>query len=297
MAFALTPNAPTTWKLAWLLFCMTVQIGTNLHNDYSDYVQGADHPEHRVGHKRATAQGWLSPTTTCRAATGVLTITFLLGVYLVAAADQWNNWFAWFLVGTSVFNAFAYTGGPYPLGLFGWPPHWSIAYAGLGEIFVLLYFGYVAVLMLPYLLSKSSASDVVLDWPRQWLYSTAVGLLATNILVVNNLRDRQSDVLVHKRTTAVRFGRLFGLWEYTANVLGSFVVVIVYEGTQAMNGQPCCWSTVVLLLAVSLPLALFETKAVWKCPDGPQWNPHVGAAAGVQFVFCILVHIGMLYLS
>ena len=182
-------HPPAHLFAAWVVFCLTVQLGTNLHNDYADFVKGADTKE-RVGQARATAQGWLTPTQTCVAATAALTVTLTCGVYLVNATDQWRNPFLWFLILSSIFNAFAYTGGPYPLGYIGLAD-WSIAYAGLGDLFVFLYFGLVATLMLPYLMQirqkdgsvTAEADPTSLKWSYQLVYATQVGLLATNIIV------------------------------------------------------------------------------------------------------------------
>jgi len=263
-----------------MIFCFTVQIGTNLHNDYSDYVQGAD-TDKRVGQPRATAKGWLTPTETCRAATAVLSVTFLSGVYLLSETQQLSNPFAWFIVISSVFNAFAYTGGPYPLGYLGLG-NFSLAYAGLGDLFVLLYFGLVAVLMLPYLVSCMGQS---IDWVFQISLGTSIGLLGTNIIIVNNLRDRHTDVLVNKRTTAVRFGRRFSLAEYViCNILGYAIVIM--EAVRLSSP----W---LLLPLVTLPLAMQETRAIFT-NEGQSLNKHVGATALVQFTFSILLSIGML---
>jgi len=181
---------------AWVIFCLTVQLGTNLHNDYADFVKGADTKD-RVGQARATAKGWLTPKQTCVAATATLSVTFASGIYLMNAVDQWYNPFLWFLVVSSVFNAFAYTAGPYPLGYLGLS-EWSIAYAGLGDAFVFLYFGLVATLMLPYLMflqqhQQTDGSDnkntaaAAMDWSKQFMYASQVGLLATNIIVGKGL--------------------------------------------------------------------------------------------------------------
>lgn len=264
-------------QLAWTVFCITVQIGTNLHNDYSDFIQGAD-TDKRVGHARATAKGWLTPTQTCQAATLSLTITFMCGVYLAVATRQLYNPMVWFLILSSIFNAFAYTAGPYPLGYIGLDK-WSIAYSGLGEVFVLFYFGYVATLMLPFLLFCQGKDDIA--WGECFLYATAVGLLATNIIIVNNLRDRLTDVLVDKRTTSVRFGRNFSISEYvfclSMAMLEVIVVFVLYSSS---------WLRLVPLLV--LPLAVQETRAVM-AKEGESLNKHVGGTALVEFFFCILV--------
>jgi 1,4-dihydroxy-2-naphthoate octaprenyltransferase len=278
------PVTPTlNITTAWIIFCITVQIGTNLHNDYSDFVKGAD-TDKRVGHARATAQGWLTPTTTCQAATGVLSITLLSGVYIAVAAQQQHNPFLWFLIGSSVFNAFAYTGGPYPLGYLGLG-HISIAYSGLGDIFVFLYFGLTATLMLPYLVSVSS-SDAIVDWQQLSLYATQVGLLATNIIVVNNLRDRHTDVSAHKHTTSVRFGRSFSVTEYCL-CLGMTYSLVLLDWYWWADCH-----VVRLLPLLSLPLARKEIVAIMQ-KDGAALNEHVGGTAKVQLLFCVLLSLGM----
>ena len=268
-------------QLAWTLFCITVQIGTNLHNDYSDFVQGAD-TEKRVGHARATAKGWLTPMQTCQAATFSLSITFVCGVYLAMVTGQLANPIVWFIILSSIFNAFAYTAGPYPLGYIGLDK-WSIAYTGLGEIFVMLYFGYTATLMLPYLL-YCQGTDIL--WGECFLYATAVGLLATNIIIVNNLRDRLTDVLVDKRTTAVRFGRRFSISEYifclAMAMLEVVVAFVVYS-----------FSVFRLLPLLIIPIGVREAQAVM-AKEGESLNRHVGGAAMVEFFFCILVALAKL---
>jgi 1,4-dihydroxy-2-naphthoate octaprenyltransferase len=256
---------------------MTVQLGTNLHNDYADYCRGAD-TDKRVGHARATAKGWLTPTQTCVAATAVLATTLLSGIYLLHVTDQLGNGFLWFLILSSIFNAFAYTGGPFPLGYVGLG-EFSIAYSGLGDLFVFLYFGLVATLMLPYLLSLQPNNNKV-DWQSQGIYGAQVGLLATNIIVVNNLRDRITDVAAHKMTTAVRFGRGFSILEYKFFVFLTYSLVLL--DTFRSN------SVLRLLPLLSLPVAVGEARAV-ETTDGAALNKHVGGAAKVQVLFCILL--------
>jgi 1,4-dihydroxy-2-naphthoate octaprenyltransferase len=268
-------------QLAWMLFCITVQIGTNLHNDYSDFIQGAD-TDKRVGHARATAKGWLTPTQTCSAAVTSLSATFLCGLYLAATTAQLQNPLLWFFILSSIFNAFAYTAGPFPLGYFGLET-WSIAYSGLGEVFVFLYFGLLATLMLPYLLHSQG---MLIFWGECFLYATAVGLLATNIIIVNNLRDRHTDVLASKRTTAVRLGRHFALTEYALCLVVSFsippLVVFLYDAS--------VWR---LLPVVMMPLASKEVSCM-RLKDGDRLNAHVGGAAKIQLLACCTIAISIL---
>ena len=295
-----------TYFALWCLFCITVQIGTNLHNDYSDYVQGADRKETRVGQLRATAQGWITPYETCCAATITLSITLLTGIVLIVMTHQVTNVWLWFWILSSVFNAFAYTAGPYPLGYIGLS-HWSIAYNGFADIFVFLYFGLVATYMLPYLLhcvvhtvtgdglsalSLSSLLSSLYDPSTLQIiiYGLQIGLLATNIIVVNNLRDCTTDALAHKRTTTVRFGTAFSKVQYCSNYIVTYILVLittwmVYQSNPSRNMY--YYSSFLLPLITVFP-AIKEVQAVLH-KHGADLNPHVGGAAKVQFLFCILI--------
>jgi 1,4-dihydroxy-2-naphthoate polyprenyltransferase len=271
---------PLHWQLAWTLFCATIQLGTNLHNDYADFCRGADTSE-RLGHARATARGWLTPQQTCSAATAVLSVTFASGVYLLREASQLDNGLLWFAILTSIFNAFAYTGGPYPLGFLGLG-EFSLAYTGLADVFVFLYFGLVATWMLPYL---QSIHHRPVDWICQAIYGSQVGLLATTILIVNNMRDRSTDVKAKKMTTAVRFGRRFSLYQYKFCIRIAYALIII---DYIRSGR----SRIRLLPLASYPLAKIEIKAV-SAKDGSALNPHVGGAAKTQLLFCLLLALGL----
>lgn len=281
---------PFSLQFFWTCFCLSVQLGTNLHNDYADFIHGADDIDKRVGHARATAQGWLSPETTCLAATGTLLITLMSGlVILMTCPSSAVEWFPYdvkllMIVLSSIFCAFAYTGGPYPLGwLLG---NWSIAYRGLGEVFVLLYFGYAATLTIPYVLLLQGKNDI--DWVPQLVYGTQVGLLATNIIVVNNLRDRHTDATVNKRTTSVRFGRPFSMMEYRFCIFLTYGLVLL---DYTLSG-----SAARLLPLASMPLAMKELNAV-ASKEGAALNQHVGGAAKVQLLFCVLLACGLVHSS
>lgn len=167
-----------------LAFALLVQIGTNFANDYYDFVRGADTAA-RVGPPRAVATGLVSPATMRRATWGVLAAAFFLGLGLIAWGGPWL-----LVVGlASIGCAIAYTGGPWPL-----------AYHGLGDVFVFLFFGLVAVGSTYFVQTGRLGADVM-------LVAVPVGLLAANILVVNNYRDAATDAAAGKRTLVVRFGR------------------------------------------------------------------------------------------
>lgn len=263
--------------LLWTAFCLSIQLATNLHNDYADAIQGADDKDKRIGQARATAMGWWSIEKTQRESYRWWTLSLMSSILLILVKERSVNLIYYsFWISTSLLNAFAYTGGPQPLGwLLG---HWSIAYSGLGDIFVFLYFGLLASVMMPYLTQATITTE-------QWITALQMGLLAMNILVVNNVRDRNGDVLVHKMTTAVRFGRTFSLMQYICCMIGAYGLVLVQGYTSAS------YTTFVPLL--SLPLGLKELQAVFT-KDGTALNPHVGGAAKVQLVFGLLTCVGAL---
>ena len=174
-----------------LTFALLVQIGTNFANDYFDFVKGADTAE-RVGPRRAVAAGLVSPRAMLGATGAVLAAAFLVGLLLVIE----GGWILLPIGVVSLVCAVAYTGGPYPLG-----------YNGLGDVFVFVFFGLVAVGATFYVQAGVPGPDV-------WLVAAAVGLLAANLLVANNYRDVETDARAGKRTLVVRFGRRFARWQY-----------------------------------------------------------------------------------
>jgi 1,4-dihydroxy-2-naphthoate polyprenyltransferase len=281
-----------TWQWAW--FCMFMQLGTNLHNDYADFVKGAD-TDQRVGQARATQKGWLSPTQTATAACGILTMGLAVGVNLFVQMKNHGEaperlGYLIFIILSSIFNAFAYTGGPFPLGYIGLG-NFSIGYAGLGDLFVFLYFGLVATLMIPFLYATTISRGVSSDADLVSLlfdvlpYAIQVACGAINIIVVNNLRDRMTDVFADKRTCAVRFGADFCRKEYSLLVLLAYALVFwdVYRHDYALRR---------LLPLLSAPFAWKELRAIHE-KDGSDLNSHVGGAAKVQFLFCLLLSIGI----
>lgn len=174
-----------------LAFALLVQIGTNFANDYFDFVQGADTAE-RVGPRRAVAAGLVAPRTMLAATAVVLGVAFAVGLLLVRE----GGWGLLPVGIVSVVCAVAYTGGPYPLG-----------YNGLGDLFVFVFFGLVAVGVTFFVQTGQVTPEAIGA-------GAAVGLLAANILVANNYRDAETDARAGKRTLVVRFGRRFACWQY-----------------------------------------------------------------------------------
>jgi 1,4-dihydroxy-2-naphthoate octaprenyltransferase len=178
-----------------LAFALLVQIGTNFANDYFDFVQGADTPA-RVGPRRAVAAGLIAPRTMLVATRLVLGVAFVVGLLLVRD----GGWILLPIGIVSILCAVAYTGGPFPLG-----------YNGLGDLFVFIFFGLVAV-------DTTFYVQVGVVTPDVTSCAAAIGLLAANILVANNYRDMETDARAGKKTLVVRFGRKFAVWQYALSV-------------------------------------------------------------------------------
>jgi 1,4-dihydroxy-2-naphthoate octaprenyltransferase len=179
--------------LLCLAFALLVQIGANFANDYYDFLHGADTHE-RVGPVRAVAAGLVSPTAMRRAMWLAFGLAFATGLALIA----WGGWWLAAVGIASIACAIAYTGGPYPLG-----------YHGLGDVFVFLFFGLVAVGVTFYVQAGCIAGSSLCA-------GAAVGALATNILLVNNYRDAATDAKAGKRTVVVRFGRRYARGQFAA---------------------------------------------------------------------------------
>ncbi|MHC5180249.1 MAG: 1,4-dihydroxy-2-naphthoate polyprenyltransferase, partial [Planctomycetota bacterium] len=190
--------------LTTLAAAVLIQIGTNLSNDYFDYVKGAD-TEGRTGPVRATQAGLVSPAAMLAASVAVFGLAAVLGLYLVFR----GGWPILVIGVLSILCGVLYTAGPWPLG-----------YLGLGEIFVLVFFGPVAAGG-TYYLQAGSINTVVI------VAGLAPGLISTAILAVNNLRDRHTDKLTGKKTLAVRFGKRFGVFEYISCLIMASLVPIV----------------------------------------------------------------------
>jgi 1,4-dihydroxy-2-naphthoate octaprenyltransferase len=175
-----------------LAFALLVQIGANFANDYYDFIHGADTRE-RVGPVRAVASGLVRPATMRRAMWLVFGLAFIAGLALVS----WGGWWLVLVGAACIASAVAYTGGPYPLG-----------YHGLGDVFVFVFFGLVAVGATFYVQAGRITGAVLLA-------GAAVGGLTTNILVANNYRDAAGDARAGKRTLVVRFGPGFARGQFS----------------------------------------------------------------------------------
>jgi 1,4-dihydroxy-2-naphthoate polyprenyltransferase len=250
--------------IAALLGSLLIQIGTNLANDYSDARRGAD-SEDRVGPVRVTAGGLVPPRQVLVATYVTFGLAVVCGLYLVAVAG-----IELLFVGiASIAAGVLYTGGPKPYG-----------YEGLGEIFVFLFFGVAAV--------AGSAFAQLQAWPWEaFVLAVPVGLLASAILVVNNVRDMGSDSRAGKRTLAVRLGRdrvrtIYGLMLYLAYLFAPLPWLL---------GSLSPW---LLLPWLTLPLAVRLVRTVRQHADGPTLNEALAQTGLLQLAFCLLLSAGML---
>lgn len=250
------------WAALCLLGALALQVGCNLVNDYADFKKGADTPD-RLGPARASASGWLTP----RQVLGGAAVAFVIAIAAGGALIAIGGWPIALLGIASVIAAIGYTAGPYPLG-----------YLGLGDVFVLAFFGLGAVVGTYYLGTGEQR------WTA-WVAGFAVGALATAILVVNNLRDRHTDVRAGKRTLAVRFGARVARAEYLGLLGGAFGATILLAW-----GARNPW---LLLPWLALPLAVKAARAVCTV-DGAALNPQLGATARLELVFGLLLTVGAL---
>jgi 1,4-dihydroxy-2-naphthoate octaprenyltransferase len=240
---------------------MLIQIGTNLTNDYYDFRKGADTHE-RVGPTRVTQSGLIAPQTVLAAGSACFTLAVAVGISLVAR----GGW-PFVVIGlASVLAGWAYTGGPYPLG-----------YHGLGDLFVMVFFGLVAVPGTFY----AQALRLV---PAVWPAAVAVGATGTMILVVNNLRDVETDARAGKHTLVVRFGRGFGRAEYVALLLLALAMPVAMVALG--------WARLPVLLALgATPLVWPPLSRVLRS-TGTALNPALGGTARFQAGFGLLLALG-----
>ena len=248
--------------IAALVGSIFIQIGTNLANDYSDAKRGAD-TEDRLGPVRVTSAGLVAPRRVLYATWLAFGVATAAGIYLATVAG-------WLIIAVGVASIAAgvlYTGGPRPYG-----------YAGMGELFVFLFFGLVAVNGSYYVQLEE------LDW-LPFLLSIPIGFLSTAILVVNNVRDIDTDRRAGKRTLAVRLGRERARRLYLALVGGAFAftpfALVAADGPDAG-----------MLALFAAPLALPPARAVLTRTDGPALNSALAKSGALLAAYSVLLSLG-----
>lgn len=263
--FSLVP-----WLLC-LVFAILIQIGTNYANDYYDYLKGAD-DHRRIGPDRAVASGWISPESMRNGMWIVFAMAFVAGCGLVPYGGP-----VLIAIGiASIVCGVAYTGGPYPLGYNGW-----------GDVFVFIFFGWIATGFTYFVQAGTfqflMPSGISASWT--WLAGLVPGALATNLLVVNNVRDEPLDREAGKRTLVVRLGRRFGLWEYA--VLNAVAVAVPVWFAVAGGAQAC------LIVLLAVPLMAYTTRLLVTARGRADYQRVLGLTAALLVVTGSLFAAGL----
>lgn len=248
--------------LAALAGALLLQIGANFSNDYFDFKKGADTAA-RVGPLRVTQSGLLTQRQIIAGMVVVFGLAALIGVYLIFAA----GWAVAVMGGLAIVAALAYTGGPYPLG-----------YNGLGEVFVFIFFGLVATCGTYYVQAGTVSGGAMFA-------AISIGLLIVAILVVNNLRDIETDRASGKRTQAVRLGEHGAVREYTLLLILAYGVL----GFAVLRGHVTAWA---LLAFVSAPVAV-KTRTQVAATRGRALNPLLAATGRLALIFSLLYSLGL----
>lgn len=247
--------------IAALAGAFAIQIGTNFANDVFDHDRGADGPD-RLGPPRAVAQGWITPRAMRIAMVIAFAGAMACGIYLTRVA----GWPVVAIGLASIASGVAYTGGPFPL-----------AYHGLGDVFVLAFFGVIATAGTA-LVQRGHVPALAIP------AGLAIGALATAVLVVNNLRDRAGDARAGKRTLAVRLGRRGALVEYAALVIAPYAITVALAASRGP------WLLVPLVTA---PLAIARVRDLLAAVDGPSFNRCLAATAQLVLAFGLSLAAGI----
>jgi len=248
--------------LAALCCALLIQVGTNLHNDAADFESGNDQPD-RVRPRRVSAEGWANPAGVRRAATLSFTLALLLGIYLVAL----GGWPILLAGLASLIAGWSYSGGPRP-----------VSHSALGEFFVLLFFGLVAV-------AGSHRLQLGVWSPDALLAGLVVGLPAAAVLLINNYRDLESDLRGGRQTLVSVLGRKHSRLLYVALMLLPFAVLPLLS----WYGHKGAW-----LGFLALPLSLSLIRRLLRNPPGSELNSLLAATAQTGFVLGLVLSIGVL---
>lgn len=249
--------------LACFLAALLLQIGSNLANDVFDYEKGADRGE-RFGPTRVTQAGMLTPKEVKRGMLVVFCLSIGLGIYLF----YMGGWPILIVGGTAILAAIAYTGGPFPL-----------AYHGLGDLFVFVFFGIAAVAGTYYVQLLTTTASV-------WWMAVAMGLLTVAILVVNNLRDIENDRQANKRTLAVRFGTQFSRVEYVICILGAYIIPVTLW---VMGNLPM----LSLLILFTLPISIRLVRAIYT-DTGRLLNKSLAGTSQLELSYALCFAFGLI---
>jgi 1,4-dihydroxy-2-naphthoate polyprenyltransferase len=247
-----------------LIAALAIQVGVNYANDLADARRGAD-TDTRIGPRRAVASGLIAPERMRLGVLAAFGLAAMAGLYLIWLA----GWVIAVIGVTSIVAALAYTGGPFPYG-----------YYGLGELFVFVFFGLAATVGTRYVYDRSAPAGA-------WWAGVAMGLLASAILVANNVRDESTDRSAGKRTLAVLLGGRASRLLYVAMVTGAFASIAV----AVVAGALPAWA---LLSLVAIPRAGLLCRAMLTGTSGPELIGVLKGTAMLQLVFAVLLAAGIL---
>ena len=252
--------------LGALLIAILIQIGTNMYNDVADFERGTDTGE-RLGPQRVTQSGLLTPRQVRSGAFMAFGLATLCGLYLITIA----GWPVIVIGAASILAGLAYTAGPYPL-----------AYNGFGDLFVLLFFGFVAVCGTAYI-------QIGVVPPAAWPAALGVGSTITALLVVNNVRDIETDRAAGRRTIPVLYGRKVGVTEYGVLLGVAYAMPLIMIVSELGT-----W--VILLPWLTIPFALRLYRTLVKI-EGRALNRVLSSTAKLVFIYGILLTVGIILSS
>lgn len=245
-----------------LFFALLAQIASNFSNDYFDFVKKTDNEE-RLGPARAVASGWITPDYMLIGTFVAITLACLFGSGLI----YYGGWEMIPVGSVCVLALLAYTAGPWPL-----------AYHGLGDLFVLIFFGLVAVVFSFYVQAQTFK-------PLIFVAGIIVGLPAVNILIINNFRDYENDKACRKHTTIVLFGRQFGKWVYLANGVMAYLLLLLFV-------DESIWAVILpLFYLICHYLSWKKMCAIWK---GKALNVLIGETSRNLLILGLLFSAGLL---
>ena len=263
LAYEQAPNVSKVTSILCLLYCLLIQIGTNFANDYFDFLKGADEKRENAP-RRMVSSGLISPKFMLLGTCLIFLLSFMVGVYLMESVK--GSRYLLVVGVASILFGLGYTGGPFPL-----------AYNGLGDLFVVVFFGFVAVLTTQYVITLSGDSD----WQPNWILPLGVGLVINNLLVVNNYRDYEEDKQVGKRTIVVLLGRPAGLALFSLSVLISTLLIPFLV--------PSTWPTIFLL-----PLGIYAFLQLRKSMKGSDFSKVLSLCAVKVLLYAFLLMLGYL---
>lgn len=250
--------------IAALVIALAIQIGVNLANDYSDFVRGADSPE-RVGPLRAASSGVVPPNQVKWAAIAAFGVAGAVGLVLSLATD----WRLLFVGAACLLAGWLYTGGPRPYG-----------YLGLGELFVFVFFGLVATVGTVYV-------EELRVTPLAILAGCGIGFLATAILILNNLRDIETDAAAGKRTLATRIGRGPTLVLLLLVVVAAFTVPLVIMFSRLAG-------VTIMAMHFGIPIASFPVRTAFATKSAPALVKALKRMAAAEIAYAMLMTVGLL---